>query len=110
MGERRRSVRNESAFMLALVITCGFLGMIFVVLLRGIPPENNSIAQQIISIMSMIMGGIGGYFYGASKSNTETATALAARTRINNPETDPIKADTVNVDAKTATITTETKP
>lgn len=81
IGERRQSVRNESAFILALVWTIGFLGLAFLVVLRGVPDDSKSEVQQLMSIMSMIMAAMAGYFYGASKTNTETAVALAAKTK-----------------------------
>ncbi len=97
MIERRKSMRNDGALLLAILITSGFLGIAFLVLLHGVPEESVAIAQQLISIMSMIMGAVAGYFYGASKTNTETAAALAAKV---SPTTDaPIKADDVSVQA-----------
>lgn len=77
MLERRRSLRNDSAFVLAILYTVGFLGMCFVVVLREISPESRAIVQQLISIMSMIQAAIAGYFYGASKSATESNQATA---------------------------------
>ncbi len=100
--EKRESMRNDGALVLAVLITCGFLGIAFLVLLHGVPEESNSIAQQLISIMSMIMGAVAGYFYGASKTNTETAVALAAKAV-------PPKVDDVNVEAAGDVNITEAK-
>ncbi len=111
MFERRRSLRNDAAYMLAVLYTIGFLGMCFVVVLRDVAPESRSVVQQLISIMSMIQAAIAGYFYGASKSSTEQGQAM---TRI--AESVPVlasaptaTADTVNVAGDTVNVT-EKKP
>lgn len=95
MMERRISLRNDPAFMLAVVYTFGFLGMVFIVLVRGVPPESANVTQQLISIMSLIQGAIGGYYYGASKA-----------------QIDMQKGTNVQVsDSSTAvTVTTDTQP
>ncbi len=71
LDERRTSLRNDPAFVLASLYTIGFLGMVFVVLLRGVPTESANVTQQLISIMSLIQGAIGGYYYGASKAQID---------------------------------------
>lgn len=72
MFERRRSLRNDAAYMLAVLYTSGFLGVVFVVILKDVPKESAPIVQQLISIMSMIQAAIAGYFYGASKAANES--------------------------------------
>lgn len=91
-------MRNDGAFLLAVLWTLGFLGLAFLIVLRGVPDDSKSEVQQLMSIMSMIMAAMAGYFYGASKSNTETAVALAAVKKTNAPA-DQLKADDVNVQA-----------
>lgn len=71
MIERRRSLRNDSAFMLAVVIVLGFFGIAFLVLLREVPKDSQPIAQGILTATQMMLGGIIGYFYGASKTALE---------------------------------------
>ncbi len=102
MIERRVSLRNDPAFVLASLYTCGFLGMVFVVLLRGVPAESANVTQQLISIMSLIQGAIGGYYYGASKAAERAAASPSA-------QTGAVTTDTVNVAATTANVTGETK-
>lgn len=75
MIEGHDNLRDDPAFMLAVLYTCGFLGIAFLVILRDTPGENSSTVQQIISIMSMIQAAIAGYFYGASKSGKENQKA-----------------------------------
>lgn len=70
--DRRVSLRNDPAFILALVICCGFFSLSTLVLLKEIPKDSQSIAQQIISIAGMLMSAMAGYFYGASKATAET--------------------------------------
>ena len=77
MIERRRSLRNDAAYTLAVLYTTGFLGVVFLVILKDIPKESAPIVQQLISIMSMIQAAIAGYFYGASKAATESNQAVA---------------------------------
>ena len=118
MMERRRSLRNDSAYMLAVLYTCGFLGMCFLMVLRDIGPESRAVVQQLISIMSMIQAAIAGYFYGASKAATESnqtmsriaeksapvaAAAVAAATGGSVP-TDTLKADNVEVTGDNVTV------
>lgn len=119
MIERRRSLRNDSAYMLAVLYTCGFLGMCFLMVLKDIGPESRAVVQQLISIMSMIQAAIAGYFYGASKAANESNQATARIAEASAPVTAaavaasleaqggvPAKAETVNVEANTATVTT----
>lgn len=82
IGDRRISIRNDPAFVLAMLYTVGFLGMVFTVLLRGVSPESSNVVQQLISIMSLIQGAIGGYYYGASKAQTD----LTKGTSVHSPE------------------------
>ena len=77
MFEKRRSLRNDPAFMLAVLYTCGFLGMCFLVILKEVSKESAPIVQQLLSIMSMIQAGIAGFFYGASKSSAESTQAMS---------------------------------
>ncbi len=119
--ERRRSLRNDAAYMLAVLYTCGFLGVVYLVIIKDISKDSMPIVQQLISIMSMIQGAIAGFFYGASKAATETnqtmariaeqsapaaASAVAAATGATVPTQAPIQAENVNVAADTATVTT----
>ncbi len=76
MIERRNSLRNDSAFVLAVLYTVGFLGMCFVVVVKEISPESRAVVQQLISIMSMIQAAIGGYYYGASKAAADSGQAM----------------------------------
>lgn len=114
MIERRRSLRNDSAYMLAVLYTSGFLGMCFLIVLKDVPAESRTIVQQLISIMSMIQAAIAGYFYGASKASAEsgkaTTAAVAAATSASVQTGAPIVAETVAIDANTATVNTERKP
>ena len=76
LNERRVSWRNDSAFMLALLYTSGFIGLAFLVVIRGVQPDGKEITQQLISIMSMIQAAIAGYFYGASRTAAVTANKI----------------------------------
>lgn len=68
IGERRVSLRNDPAFMLAVIYTMAFIAIAFMLILVKIDDDNVAVAQQVLSIMSMIQAGIVGYFYGASKT------------------------------------------
>ncbi len=131
----RRSGRqvNDGPLLLAVLWTIGFLGVAFLVIIRGVPESSNSVTQQLISIMSMIMAAMAGYFYGASKTNSETATQLAASKNksdeaiqeiaksaptvaaavvaaASNQPVQPIKTDTVNVESETTVVTQPKEP
>ncbi len=114
MIEKRRSLRNDAAYMLAVLYTCGFLGMCFLMVLRDIGPESRAVVQQLISIMSMIQASIAGYFYGASKSSTVQAEAMTriaeAPTTLSSAQTGPIQAGSVAVETQNTTITEKDKP
>ena len=106
--ERRRSLRNDAAYMLAVLYTCGFLGVVFVVILKEVSKDSMPIVQQLISIMSMIQGAIAGYFYGASKAAAEQGQAMT-RIAESTPvtvaaQTGPLKADTVQVEGDNVTV------
>lgn len=77
MMERRVSLRNDPAFMLAVLYTTGFLGVVFLVIIKDIPRESAPIVQQLISIMSMIQAAIAGFFYGASKQAAESNQSIS---------------------------------
>lgn len=62
------SLRNDPAFMLAVIYTMAFIAIAFMLILVKIDDDNVAVAQQVLSIMSMIQAGIVGYFYGASKT------------------------------------------
>jgi len=80
MVEKRISLRNDPAYMLAVIWTLGFLAFAFIVVLKDTPASSAPIVQQIISIMSIIQTAIGAYFYGASKTAADTAKVEAAKT------------------------------
>ncbi len=77
MIEKRRSLRNDAAYMLAILYTCGFLGMCFLLVLREVSEASRPMMQQLISIMSMIQAAVAGYFFGSSKTAAETSQATA---------------------------------
>ncbi len=77
MIEKRRSLRNDAAYMLAILYTCGFLGMCFLLVLREVSEASRPMMQQLISIMSMIQAAVAGYFFGSSKTASETSQATA---------------------------------
>lgn len=116
MIERRRSLRNDAAYMLAVLYTCGFLGVVYLVIIKDISKDSMPIVQQLISIMSMIQGAIAGFFYGASKAAAETNQSMARIAEQATPAGGsaqtpaPIVAETVAIDANTATVTTGEKP
>ena len=87
MFERRRSLRNDAAYMLAVLYTSGFLGVVFVVVLKDVSKDSMPIVQQLISIMSMIQGAIAGYFYGASKAANDTNQTMSRIAKAAAPET-----------------------
>ncbi len=115
--------------MLAVLYTCGFLGVVYLVIIKDISKDSMPIVQQLISIMSMIQGAIAGFFYGASKAATETnqtmsriaeasapAAALAVAAATGNPpnggapaQTGPIQVDSVAVQGDHVTVS-ENKP
>lgn len=96
--ERRTSLRNDPAFVLAIVYTIAFVGMAFVMMLVPIKDENVSIAQQILSIMSIIQAGIVGYYYGSSKTMTDSQKS--ATTGSINVPVQPESSVDVKVDGK----------
>ena len=94
-GERRQSCRNNEAFLLAVLYTIGFLTMVYALFTWKIPDENKEICISIVSVMATIQTYLCGYFYGASKTGSETAERLA---------TNKQRADeTISEIAKTAT-------
>lgn len=90
MLDRRTSLRNDPAFVLAVIYTLAFVGIAFVMILVKIDDDNVAVAQQVLSIMSMIQAGIVGFFYGASKAamdqhkgtnvQTDAATDITVKT------------------------------
>lgn len=83
--ERRHSVRNDPAFLLAVLYTIGFMIFVLSPLWYVIPIENEKIVSQLLPVMSMIQGGIVQYFYNkqqqqsnVSRDNTIERLASAA--------------------------------
>lgn len=95
LTERRLSLRNDPAFVLAVIYTIGFLGMVFIVIVRGVAPESANVTQQLIAIMSLIQGAIGGYYYGASKNQQDMQKGTNVQV------SDPATAVTVTTDTST---------
>lgn len=65
--EKRTSVRNDPAFLLAIVYTIGFFGFSLLLQLKAVPSENKDMVSQLIPVLSMIQGGIVQYFYQRAK-------------------------------------------
>lgn len=94
MFDRRVSLRNDPAFVLAVLYTIGFFGVVFSLFLVTIPPDNKDTINQIMPILSAIQLGIVQYFYQKqAQTNRENAD-------------DTIKklADTASTTAKTAAV------
>lgn len=72
-AERRGSLRNDPAFILAILYTLGFLGIMFRLLMFEVPVANQKIIDQTLPILSAIQLGIVQYFY------TKTVQAGAER-------------------------------
>lgn len=82
MIERRRSLRNDSAYVLAVMILLGFFGIAFLVLLREVPKDSQPIAQGILTATQMMLSGVVGFFYGASKTALEQRQPSAAENSV----------------------------
>ena len=134
MAEERRAVDQvEGAYVLAILYTVGFLGLIFCLLYIEIPTNNRELLLTLIGIMSAAELGIIKFFYdgsqGAQKAQianisravrtdaviqeiakaapVTAAAAVAAAT--GNPSPIPASVDTVNVKADTANVTEQPK-
>lgn len=94
IGERRVSLRNDPVFVLAVIYTISFIAVAFLMILGKIDQDNVAMAQQVLSIMSMIQSAIVGFFYGASKTANDAHKGT-------NVQTD---------NAATVTVETEKKP
>lgn len=111
--ERRISVRNDPAFLLAVLYTVGFYGFVFVLLLKSLTPENEKLISQLLPVLSMIQGGIVQYFYNKSTqiqhekkdetinklASTAATTANTAAVALTAPPIVPSQVPDVNIKA-----------
>jgi hypothetical protein len=128
--EQRVSVRNDPAYMLAVLYTIGFLGMSFLVATQNVPSESKDIVQYLMGIMSAVQLSIINYYYGSSKAGSDgQKTSDDRKIKIDDIITDiarkasnlppdkpskpldsPLSAENVNIEAKGDVNVTKDKP
>jgi len=57
--------------MLAYILTIGALGMIYMILMRVVPSENETILQVILGFVLSKFNDIYGYYFGTSKDKSD---------------------------------------
>lgn len=66
---------GDTARILAILYTIGFFAMVFTVMWRGIPEGNKDVVLQLIGILSIIQSGIVAFYFGGSKSASDSQRA-----------------------------------
>lgn len=82
MDDRRASDSNnqtDTATLLAVLYTIGYFGIVFLMMTRGIPKDNEGSLNQLIGALTIIQTGIIGFYFGGSKANEKTQAANVAR-------------------------------
>lgn len=51
---------------LAIIITLGFLGVLLLVLLHGLPVDNNNSVLILLGSLGTVFGSVAGYYFGSS--------------------------------------------
>ena len=138
MIERRATPPSQAdgAYILAVLYTIGYLGLMFALLFHEIPQSNRELMLTLVGIMSAAELGIIKYFFDGSKGaekaqaasserasqsaqvlqeiarTVPAAAAIAAATPSTGAPTPdkPIQADAVNIDTQTTNINQEVKP
>lgn len=124
--EERRVNTNpmDVAGALALLYTGVFAATVLLMLFVEIPAKNKEPLLQLFGLMSAIQMAIVAFYYGSSKSGEATQRAIEQRQGRSEAVVQeiakaipaaiipaaPIKADDVQIETKTATVTTETPP
>ncbi len=118
MDEHSRATDQiEGAYILAILYTFGYLGMMGALMFVTIPESNKEVLLTLAGIMSAAQLGIIKYYYDGSQGAAKAQIANIARAS----KTDtvlqdiaksapivasaPIQTDTVQVDAQTAVVT-----
>jgi lipoprotein signal peptidase len=65
-----KDIRN----ILAVIIVLGSFILVYLVIIKAIPPENRDIAHTSLGfILGGAMAGVVGYYFGSSKNETDKA-------------------------------------
>lgn len=59
---------RDTSSLLAILYTIGYFGMVFTMMLRGIPQENRDAINQLIGSLTIIQTGIVAFYFGGSKA------------------------------------------
>lgn len=67
---------GDTARILAILYTLGFIGMVGALLIVNVPPDNKDIVISLVSIMATVQVGIVNFYFGSSK-NAEVSQKAA---------------------------------
>ena len=121
--EQRQSVRNDPAFLLAILYTIGFFAFLFSLIHFTLPKANEQMIGQLVPVLSMIQGGIIQYFYqkraeAIAEKKDETIQELTKATTtaltksippVPTPATPSGDVETVNMVADTVNVSKDAK-
>ncbi len=64
---------RQTRHVIALLVIIGGFGFLYLLALRAAPPENKDIIQVASGIVLAAIGGVVGYYFGASKTENDRA-------------------------------------
>jgi hypothetical protein len=68
-------MRRIAAY-LSVVIVLGFFGIMVMLAMVKVPPDNKDTLIQMVGALILAFGGLMGYLYGSSKNSEATSRAL----------------------------------
>lgn len=79
---RERRITDTPIFdtsrILAIMYTLGFFGMVWILMVDGIPLENKDAINQLIGALTIIQTGIVSFYFGGSKAGEAMQQKLAS--------------------------------
>jgi hypothetical protein len=69
--------KDKFQYALAAIITAGFFGLLYVVFLRGLPPENKEVGFQLVGALTVVFTTIVNYFFSSTKGSQEKTDIIS---------------------------------
>jgi len=81
-------------YCLATLVVIGFFFLIYVVFIKGLPPENKDVAYLLVGALIAVFTSVVNYFFASTKGSAEKTDIIAkSNSIINNPSTRDGKTD-----------------
>lgn len=72
------AVKSVLPPLLALVVTVGFFGLLYLLIFRPIPASSHDIIIAMVGVLGAAWGAVVNYYFGSSSGSAEKTTALTS--------------------------------